>query len=125
MTGVEVSAVIPVFNDREALKRAIPLSITRLSEVAPCFELIIAEDGSTDGSADLVRSWEEQDSRVRLFHSDERLGRGRALNRARFLVSAASQTKPAAISSAHRSMLNSTQSPSRALRSRWSPVSAP
>ncbi len=82
MTAVEVSAVIPVFNDREALKRAIPLSITRLGEVAPSFELIIAEDGSTDGSADLVPSWEEQDSRVRLFHSDERLGRGRALNRA-------------------------------------------
>jgi len=70
VTGVEVSAVIPVFNDREALKRAIPLSIARLGEVAPRFELIIAEDGSTDGSADLVRSWEQQDSRVRLFHSD-------------------------------------------------------
>jgi len=82
VTGVEVSAIIPVFNDREALTRAIPLSISTLDLVAPDFELIIAEDGSTDGSADLVRSWMENDARVRLLHSDERLGRGKALNRA-------------------------------------------
>jgi glycosyltransferase involved in cell wall biosynthesis len=82
VTGVEVSAVIPVYNDGEALKRAIPLSISAIEQVSPDFELIIAEDGSTDGSADLVRSWGDKDSRVRLLHSDERLGRGKALNRA-------------------------------------------
>ena len=82
MTGIEISAVIPVFNDREALTGAIPLSVSTLEAITPDFELIIAEDGSTDGSAELVRSWMEKDSRVRLFHSDERLGRGRALNRA-------------------------------------------
>ena len=83
MTGVEVSAIIPVYNDREALT-AIPLSVSTLEVVAPDFELIIAEDGSTDGSADLVQSWMENDTRVRLLHSDERLGRGKALNRAFF-----------------------------------------
>jgi glycosyltransferase involved in cell wall biosynthesis len=82
VTGLEVSAVIPVYNDREALTRALPLSISSLQAVAPDFELIIAEDGSTDGSADLVRTWMKDDSRVRLLHSDERLGRGKALNRA-------------------------------------------
>jgi len=82
VTGIEISAVIPVFNDREALTGAIPLSVSTLEAITPDFELIIAEDGSTDGSAELVRSWMEKDSRVRLFHSDERLGRGRALNRA-------------------------------------------
>jgi glycosyltransferase AglD len=79
---VEVSAVIPVYNDREALVTAIPESIQVLQEITPDFELIIAEDGSSDGSAELVRSWEARDPRVRLLHSDERLGRGRALNRA-------------------------------------------
>ncbi|MDD1709213.1 MAG: glycosyltransferase family 2 protein [Methanoregulaceae archaeon] len=82
MTGIEISAVIPVYNDRKALTGAIPLSVSTLEAITPDFELIIAEDGSTDGSAELVRSWMEKDSRVRLFHSDERLGRGRALNRA-------------------------------------------
>jgi len=82
VTGIEISAVIPVYNDRKALTGAIPLSVSTLEAITPDFELIIAEDGSTDGSAELVRSWMEKDSRVRLFHSDERLGRGRALNRA-------------------------------------------
>jgi glycosyltransferase AglD len=84
VTGAEVSAVIPVYNDREALVKAIPSSISNLEAVTPDFELIIAEDGSTDGSADFVRSWMEKDTRVRLLHSDERLGRGKALNRAFF-----------------------------------------
>jgi glycosyltransferase involved in cell wall biosynthesis len=74
-----LSAVIPVFNDRNALERAIPASLEVLGGITDRFELIIAEDGSTDGSADLVREWEGRDPRVRLFHSDERLGRGKAL----------------------------------------------
>ncbi|MCE5297437.1 MAG: glycosyltransferase family 2 protein [Methanoregulaceae archaeon] len=82
MTGVEISAVIPAYNDRVALAKAIPLSISTLEAVARDFELIVAEDGSTDGSAELVRSWTEKDPRVHLLHSDERLGRGKALNRA-------------------------------------------
>ena len=74
--------MIPVYNDRPALERAIPRSICCLSEISPDFELIIAEDGSSDGSADLVREYEVSDPRVRLLHSDDRLGRGTALNRA-------------------------------------------
>jgi glycosyltransferase AglD len=82
LSGPAFSAVIPVYNDRAALGRAIPVSIRYLSAISPDFELIVAEDGSSDGSADLVRDYAETDPRVRLLHSDERLGRGKALNRA-------------------------------------------
>lgn len=82
MTDTEVTAVIPVFNDRAALKTAIPRSLETLAGIAEGFEIIVAEDGSTDGSAELVRTFAERDSRIRLLHSDERLGRGRALARA-------------------------------------------
>lgn len=77
-----VSVILPVFNDRQALERAIPESVATLSTITDAFEVIVAEDGSTDGSADFVRSWHEKEPRVRLLHADERLGRGRALNRA-------------------------------------------
>lgn len=79
-----VSAVIPVFNDVEALRTAIPVSLEALESYGRAFELIIAEDGSTDGSRELVEEWEKKDERVRLLHSDERQGRGRALTRALF-----------------------------------------
>lgn len=82
MQSPNLSAVIPVYNDRESLEAAIPLSIEILETIDPEFELIIAEDGSTDGSANLVKEWETRDPRMRLLHSDERLGRGLALTRA-------------------------------------------
>ena len=42
-------------------------------------ELIIAEDGNTDGSTERVREYEDSYNRIHLLHSDERLGRGKAL----------------------------------------------
>jgi glycosyltransferase involved in cell wall biosynthesis len=82
MIAPEVTAIIPVYNDYGSLKIAIPQSIEILSWIPDGFELIIAEDGSTDGSAEFVRQYELKDARIHLLHSDERLGRGRALNRA-------------------------------------------
>ncbi len=82
MADTDLTAIIPVFNDRVALERAIPRSIGALSTISDNFELIVAEDGSTDGSRELIQHFEQQDTRIRLLHSDERLGRGRALNRA-------------------------------------------
>jgi len=82
MTDPEVTAIIPVFNDRRSLEIAIPRSVEILSRITEGFELIVAEDGSTDGSAAFVRLYELNDSRIRLLHRDERLGRGKALNHA-------------------------------------------
>jgi glycosyltransferase involved in cell wall biosynthesis len=82
MAGPEVTVVIPVYNDLYSLEIAIPRSIEILSGITDRFELIIAEDGSTDGCAELVRQYEQRDTRIHLLHSDERLGRGKALNRA-------------------------------------------
>ncbi|MFA5348490.1 MAG: glycosyltransferase [Methanoregula sp.] len=82
MTNPDVTAIVPVFNDRRSLEIAIPRSVQALTLITKEFELIIAEDGSTDGSASLVRQWEGRDSRIHLLHSDDRLGRGKALNRA-------------------------------------------
>jgi glycosyltransferase involved in cell wall biosynthesis len=82
MAGPDVTVVIPVFNDLRSLQIAIPRSVELLSRITNGFELIIAEDGSTDGSAELVRQYEQRDTRIHLLHSDDRLGRGKALNRA-------------------------------------------
>ncbi|MHC1627118.1 MAG: dolichyl-phosphate beta-glucosyltransferase [Methanoculleaceae archaeon] len=79
MDEPRVTAVIPVYNDRSALSRAIPESLRWLGDYC---EVIVAEDGSTDGSRELVEEWAKRDPRVRLLHADERLGRGAALNRA-------------------------------------------
>lgn len=82
MAPPEVTAIIPVYNDRESLEKALPISVTILSQCSPSFEIIVAEDGSTDGSAAIVEAFSRADSRIRLLHSDQRQGRGQALNRA-------------------------------------------
>lgn len=81
-SDVKVTAIIPVFNDRPALERAIPASLEALFKISENFEIIVAEDGSTDGSATLVKEFETTFPTVHLLHSDIRLGRGTALNRA-------------------------------------------
>jgi glycosyltransferase AglD len=82
MTLPEISAIIPVFNDRPSLEIALETSLKTLSGITSSFEIIVAEDGSSDGSTELVRQYETRDMRVRLLHHDKRLGRGRALTRA-------------------------------------------
>lgn len=82
MTGTEISAIIPVYNDRPALEVALNTSLETLAAISGSFEILVAEDGSTDGSTEYVRGFALQDSRVRLLHDDMRQGRGRALNRA-------------------------------------------
>ena len=46
MSRPAVSAIIPVYNDREALSAAIPRSLEILDALGEPFELIVAEDGS-------------------------------------------------------------------------------
>lgn len=82
MAGPEVSAIIPVFNDRPSLEVALKASLETLSGITSEFEILVAEDGSTDGSTEFVRQYASRESRVRLLHHDERQGRGRALNQA-------------------------------------------
>jgi glycosyltransferase AglD len=77
-----VSVVIPVYNDLPALKEAVPLTLKMMDEGFSGFEIIIAEDASTDGSTEYAASWQEKDSRVTHLHRDQRLGRGSALTTA-------------------------------------------
>jgi glycosyltransferase involved in cell wall biosynthesis len=77
-----VSVVIPVYNDLQALEKAIPITLEVLESSLSSFEIIIAEDASTDGSASYAEFWQERDKRIRHLHRNERLGRGSALSAA-------------------------------------------
>jgi len=53
-----------------------------LGKITSSFEIIIAEDGSIDGTDKICESLAKKYNFVHHLHSDQRQGRGRALNRA-------------------------------------------
>jgi hypothetical protein len=79
---VELSLVLPAHNEVGKLEAAVRQTKQALADCCSSYELLIAEDGSTDGTAELARRIAAEDTLVRHIHSDTRLGRGRALTRA-------------------------------------------
>jgi glycosyltransferase involved in cell wall biosynthesis len=54
--GIEVSVVLPCLNERESVGICVSKAIAALSEAGFRGEVIVADNGSTDGSGDLARS---------------------------------------------------------------------
>jgi uncharacterized protein (TIRG00374 family) len=84
MTDREVSVVLPAYNEAETLEHTVSVTLDTLAAFLPpgSFEVIVAEDGCEDATPDIADRLAAGDGRVRHVHSDERLGRGGALERA-------------------------------------------
>lgn len=68
VTSPEISVVMPARNVAPYIDTAVE-SILRQSFRS--FELIIRDDGSTDGTSARLREWARQDPRIRLFEGDQ------------------------------------------------------
>jgi dolichol-phosphate hexosyltransferase len=74
-----LSILMPVYNERERVERAIEEVLG--TELPAEFELIVVDDGSTDGTRDILRG-RDWDSRVRLFEHPHNRGKGAAVQTA-------------------------------------------
>ncbi len=74
-----ISIVIPAYNEAERLEKSIEVLVTYLRKNFDNFEIIIAEDGSTDGTDEIARNLAEKYPFVVHLHSNERLGKGKAV----------------------------------------------
>ena len=74
-----LSILMPVYNERERVERAIAEVLS--TELPSDFELVIVDDGSTDGTSEILAggSWDE---RVRLFKHPQNKGKGAAIQTA-------------------------------------------
>jgi dolichol-phosphate mannosyltransferase len=78
---MNLSIVIPAFNERENLPGLLD-DLERLRASAPCdVEVVVVDDGSTDGTADLLRAERERRSWLRPLASVGNGGMGAALKR--------------------------------------------
>lgn len=78
----EISVVLPAHNEANRIEKAVGELKKALREISSSFEIIIAEDGSTDGTDEKAKRIALADPSVVHLHSKERLGRGRALKKA-------------------------------------------
>ena len=82
LRSVQVSVVLPAYNEASRLEAAVAKVMEALEEFAESYEVIIAEDGSTDGTDKIAESLSEKSPYVRHLHEEKRLGRGAALKNA-------------------------------------------
>src|SRR5579871_3703434 len=54
-----ISVVIPTYNRREQLRRTLDSLVAQRFPAAG-FEVVVADDGSSDGTGDMVRSFEDR-----------------------------------------------------------------
>jgi len=75
-----ISFVLPVYNERPSLE-ALHRKISQVMDALPDdFELIFVDDGSSDGSFDLLESLHQQDHRVRVVQFRRNFGKAAAYN---------------------------------------------
>jgi dolichyl-phosphate beta-glucosyltransferase len=76
---VQLSIVIPAYNEAVRLPRSLDDTLRFLSADSRRSEVIVVDDGSTDGTAEFVRSVARRDDRVRLVSLPENRGKGCAV----------------------------------------------
>lgn len=75
--SLKVSVVIPVYNTEEYLRQCMDSIVNQTLED---IEIICIDDGSTDGSAEILKDYEANDSRIRIY-TQENQGPSAARNR--------------------------------------------
>jgi glycosyltransferase involved in cell wall biosynthesis len=66
---LKLSVIVPVYNAKAYLDACIK---SILGQTFGDLELLLIDDGSTDASLAVCQKWEEQDSRVHVFHQENR-----------------------------------------------------
>ncbi|HSF24567.1 MAG TPA: glycosyltransferase family 2 protein [Blastocatellia bacterium] len=74
-----ISVVIPVLNERSTLEDLHRRLATVLSRVSVAYEIIFVDDGSTDGSIDILKGLQSQDASVRYIRFRRNFGKSAAL----------------------------------------------
>ncbi len=74
-----LSLVLPAWNEEETIDQAIAEAETALQDVVADYEIIVVDDGSADGTAEIVARRAAVDPRVRLVRHPHNRGYGAAL----------------------------------------------
>ncbi len=79
LTSRGLSVVLPAWNEEENIAETVETVVAVLGELAPDFEVIVVDDGSTDRTGAIAEELSARDSRVRVIHNRPNQGYGGAL----------------------------------------------
>jgi glycosyltransferase involved in cell wall biosynthesis len=74
---MKLSVVMPIYNEQATLRRA----VERVLSVGLELELLCVDDGSTDGSREILADLEKECPQIRVFLQPQNMGKGAALHR--------------------------------------------
>ena len=78
----EISILLPAYNEAVQIKRCINTVEIALRNFCNSYEIIVSEDGSTDGTDRIVAELAQSNPNLVLLHSPQRLGKGKAIKNA-------------------------------------------
>lgn len=79
MDKVDISVIIPIYNEAENIRELHKRLIASIAPVSPRFELIFIDDGSTDSSLDLLQELQNKDNNIRIIRFTRNFGQQSAV----------------------------------------------
>jgi glycosyltransferase involved in cell wall biosynthesis len=77
---IDLSVVVPVYNEIDNLDLLTERIVRTLTEISPAWEVVLVDDGSTDGSGDRIDELAAGDPRLRALHFVRNCGQSAALD---------------------------------------------
>jgi glycosyltransferase involved in cell wall biosynthesis len=82
VTSFRLSVLVTVFNERHLVEASLRRVLALDHELISSLEVIVVDDGSTDGSAEVVRRLAAEDSRILFLEHERNQGKGAAIRTA-------------------------------------------
>lgn len=79
MKKIDVSIILPCYNQAKVLENSVKEILNVFDKIKYNYEIIIAEDGSTDGSDKIAEQLAKQHENIKLIQVKKRLGKGAAI----------------------------------------------
>ncbi|MBO7191566.1 MAG: glycosyltransferase family 2 protein [Elusimicrobiaceae bacterium] len=76
---MDLSVIVPVFNESEVLPQLRARLEPVLSSCTPDYEILFINDGSTDGTLPLLKTWAHQDKRIKIISLSRNFGKEAAV----------------------------------------------
>jgi glycosyltransferase involved in cell wall biosynthesis len=78
-TNSSISVFFPCYNDKGTIGKLVTQSLNLLKDITNDYEVIVIDDGSTDGSRELLNNLQNEHSKLKLVFHEKNRGYGGAL----------------------------------------------